>query len=636
MQYVVAALATSSIYALIALGITLTYGVARIMNVAHALMFLLSAFLTAELVDRGWPFLLAAVGAMVAVSAVGAAIYLLLLDRVRERPYSSLVVSLGLVVLGEAVFQVVWGLDVHGIDGLLSETRTVGGVSFAIGSAVTVGMTLVVLALMAFVFFRTEAGRSMRAVAENPATAALLGIRARRVALVVFVFGTAMAALAGSLIGTFIPFSSASADGFVLKAFAIAIVGGLGSPVGALVASALFATAEIVPVAMGHANWSLSLVFLVMVVVLLVRPGGLFSRPTGHHADHDALPSRRVPPRDRRSVILGLAVLSACIAGLLVLPSIVGVLSFQGLATYGVCLAIAAYSVWIPLHFLGVSSIAHAALVGVGAYVAAIAVTRWDISFWMQILLACAFCGVLALVMALFAMRLDSLPSVAIVTLALGGLVVSLIGNLPDLTGGVNGYVVAKPLVLFGHEYGVASADGPSYRFGILTVAVIMVGIWVAWRTRWGNTLLAVRDNASLAESVGFNTYLLKVGVFALSGVLAGIAGVMYGYYSRFLEPPTFDANLSISLLLAVLLGGSASIYGPLIGVAILVFLPYLSPLDGEADLVIYGAALILIATFAPNGIAEVLRPSRLFDAVRIYRSSRRFAGASAKVVVNS
>jgi branched-chain amino acid transport system permease protein len=254
----------------------------------------------------------------------------------------------------------------------------------------------------------------------------------------------------------------------------------------------------------------------------------------------------------------------------------------------------------------------------------------------MQIVLACAFCGGLALVMALFAMRLDSLPSVAIVTLALGGLVVSLIGNLPDLTGGVNGYVVAKPLVLFGHEYGVASADVPSYRFGILTVAAIMVGIWVAWRTRWGNTLLAVRDNASLAESVGFNSYLLKVGVFSLSGILAGIAGVMYGYYSRFLAPPTFDANLSISLLLAVLLGGSASVYGPLIGVSIFVFLPYLSPLDGEADLAIYGAALIIIATFAPNGIADLLRPSRAVEEVRLLLRSRQRRGTSAKVVVHS
>jgi branched-chain amino acid transport system permease protein len=509
-------------------------------------------------------------------------------------------------------------------------------VSFTIGSAVTVGMALVVLLLMAYVFFRTEAGRSMRAVAENPATAALLGIRARRVAFVVFVAGTAMAALAGSLIGTFIPFSSASADVFILKAFAIAIVGGLGSPIGTLVASAIFATAETVPVAIGHANWSTSLVFLVMVVVLVIRPGGLFSRPVGHHrADHDSLSTRRPQPRDRLSAIRGISGLGVFIVFLLLLPSIVGDPTFLGLSTYGVCLVIAAYSVWIPLHFLGVASIAQAALVGVGAYAAAIALAHWDINFWLQILLACACCGVLALLLALVAMRLDSLPSVAIVTLALGGLVVSLIGNLPSLTGGVNGEVVTKPFVLFGHEYGVADSDLPSYRFGVVVVAAIMFGIWVAWRTRWGNTLLAVRDNASLAESMGFNSYLLKVAVFSLSGVLAGIAGVMYDYYSRFLEPPTFDANLSISLLLAVLLGGSASVYGPLIGVSIFVFLPYVSPLQGEADLAIYGAALIVIATFAPNGIADLLRPSRAGDLVRAF-NSRRDVSATSNAVANT
>src|ERR1044072_2251730 len=117
MQYVVAVFATSSIYALIALGITLTYGVARIMNVAHALMFLLSAFITAGLVDHGWPFVLATLASIVLVSAVGAVVYLLLLDRMRERPYSSLVISLGLVVMGEALFHYFWGLDVQRIAG---------------------------------------------------------------------------------------------------------------------------------------------------------------------------------------------------------------------------------------------------------------------------------------------------------------------------------------------------------------------------------------------------------------------------------------------------------------------------------------------------------------------------------------
>ncbi len=624
MQYIVAILATSSIYALISMGITLTYGVARIMNVAHALMFLLSAFLTAELVSHGWPFLLATLGSVVAVSFLGACIYLLLLDRVRERPYTSLVISLGLVVMGEALYQVIWGLNVYRITGLLSETRTIGSVSFTIGSAVTVVVALVVLAIMAFVFFRTEAGRSMRAVAENPATAALLGIRARRVAFVVFVSGTAMAALAGSLIGTFIPFSSSSGDDYVLKSFAIAIVGGLGSPIGAVVASVIFATAETVPVAAGHANLSTTLLYLVMVVVLIARPGGLFGRSGSGHSEHDALPARRPLRKDRAGVILGAGTLAACVVGLFVLPIVFSDPTFQSLLTYAICLAIAAYSVWIPLHFLGVASIAHAALMGVGAYVAAITITRWDIDFWLQLLLACVACGVIALALSAVAMRLNSLPSVAIVTLALGSLVVALIGNFKHLTGGVNGYVLTKPLSLFGHTYGVTDAGVPAYRFSLVVVALIMFGIWFAWRTRWGSTLLAVKDNAGLVESVGFNSYLLKVLVFSASGVLAGIAGLMYAYYSRFLEPPSFDANLSIDLLLAVLLGGAASLYGPLIGIAVFVFFPHVSPLDGNASLAIYGALLIVIASFAPNGIADLLRPSRAQDLLRLLRRRPR------------
>jgi branched-chain amino acid transport system permease protein len=605
MQYVIAALATASVYALISMGITLIYGVARIMNVAHALMFLLSAFLTVELVHRHWPYLLATLASMAMVTVLGGVVYMVFFDRVRDRPYRSLVVSLGLVVMGEALLHSVWGVNIFHIEGLLSETRSVNGVSFTIGSVASVLVAVVLMGMLAVVLRHTASGRAMRAVAENPAVASLLGIRARQVSFAVFLGGTAMAALAGSLIGTFIPFSSASSDVFVLKAFAIAIVGGLGSPVGAVAASVLFAVAEIVPIAAGKAQWSVTALYLVMVVVLVTRPAGLFGRAGGPHSTaNEGLPAPRHSPTTRWSTTRSLTLLVACIAILAALPEFTSSSSLHGLGSYAMGLAIVAYAVWIPLHFLGISSLAHAALCGVGAYAAAIEMQHWQASIWVQLGTSAACCAVVALALGLVSMRLASLPSVAIVTLALGGLVVSLLSNLVSVTGGVSGVTVLKPLVLGGRQYGPADSDLPTYWLGLGFIAVLMFGVWSFGRHRWGNTLLAIRDNSSLAESVGFNTYRLKVIVFTASGLLAGVSGVLYAYFSRFLEPGTFDSSLAINLLLAVLLGGVGSLYGPLIGVSIFVFLPYVSPLSGDASLVLYGAVLVAVASLAPAGIA--------------------------------
>lgn len=616
LQYVVAALATASIYALISMGITLVYGVARIMNVSHAILFVLSSFFTYELVHRGWPFVLAAAASLVAVTILGGLIYLLVFDRVRDRPYNSLVISLGLVVIGEATLHLVWDVDVYRIDGWLSRTGSVGGVHFSYGAIASVIVAVLVMIGLAVVLRGTEVGRAMRAVAENPGAARLLGIRSRRVSAGIFMAGTALAALAGSLIGTFVPFSSGSSDVFVLKAFAIAIVGGLGSPVGAVVASALFAAAEIVPVSQGYAQWSQPALFLVMVVVLSIRPSGLFGKGSDAHAADDHLPAATSGRGGRLATSRSLGTLAAAVVVLFVLPYLTSSDKLHGLGAYALCLVIAAIAVWVPLHFVAVPSLAHAALFGIGAYTAAIEMQHWDVNIWVQLVTAAACCLVAALVLGVIAMRSTSLPSIAIITLALGGLVVSVISNLTSVTGGLAGLTIVRPLSIFGTDYGPRNSDTAIYRIALVVVAVMLLLAWLLRRSRIGKQLLASRDSAPLAEAIGLNTYLLRVGVFTVSGLFVGFGGVLYAYFSLFVEPTAFDNSLAIDLLLVVLLGGAVSIYGPLIGVAILVFLPEVTSLDGDASRILYGAVLVLIASFTPAGIASWADP-------RLWRRAR-------------
>lgn len=621
LQYTVAAAATASIYSLISVGITMIYGVARLMNVAHAMMFLLAAFVTAELVGRGWLYAPAAVAAIVLVTAIGTVIYFVVFDRVRDRPFSSLIVSLGLVVVADAVLHLIWGIDVYRIRGLLSQAHSVGGVSFTTGGVVTIAVTLAIVATLTVVFRRTAAGRVLRAVAENPQMATILGVKARSVTAIVFVAGTAMAALAGALVGTFVPFSTSSAGTFVLKAFAIAIVGGLGSPLGALAASALFATAEIVPIATGHAQWSTSVLFLTLIAVLLLRPQGLFGRRTPAGAHDDGL--QRLDSEHRQSSRRRRTMFALVAAALFAAPLLTSNRSTEGLLAYSMGLVVLAFSVWVPLRFLGVPSLGHAALFGSGAYIAAIAMKDGDLSLGYQIVLAMVGGAVFALLMAVIAMRVSGLSSIAIITLALGGFLVTLLSNLVSITGGVSGLTATKPLRLANTTYAPADSDIALYYLGFAMVLISLgVGLWLT-RSRSGKALMAIRDSQILAEALGYNTYLAKVVVFGLSGAGAGLAGVLFVYYGRYLEPNMFGDTLAINVLLAVLLGGATSLYGPVVGVLLYVFLPDLLPFSSAANQMVYGLFLVGIAIVSPGGMTSW--PTQIRRSIAaLARSARR------------
>lgn len=616
LQYTVAGAATASIYSLISVGITMIYGVARVMNVAHAMMFLLGAFLTAELVGRGWLYGPAAIVSIIVVTAIGAVLYTVLFARLLDRPFGSLIVSLGLVVVADAILHRIWGVDVYRINGALSTSHRVNGVSFTTGGVVTIGVTLVLVAALTAVFRLTAAGRTLRAVAENPGTSTILGVRAGRVTASVFVGGTAMAALAGALVGTFIPFSTASAGTFVLKAFAIAIVGGLGSPLGALVASALFAAVEIVPIAAGHAQWSPSMLFLALVAVLLVRPHGLFGRRGSATAHDDVLPDEVTPRRAHSGVRAQIGVL-VTLGLLAAAPLLTTSNSTEGLLAYAVGLLVVAYAVWVPLRFLGVPSLGHAAIFGVGAYTGIIAMKDWELGLGYQLLLASCAGGIVALAMAAIAMRAKGLASVAIITLALGGLLVSLIANLVSITGGVSGVTATAPLQIGPTTFSLTDSDVALYYLGLVFVAITVTALlWFA-RSGRGKSLIAVRDSQLLSESLGYNSYLVKVVVYAVSGAAAGLAGVLYLYYSRYLEPVKFGDTLEINLLLAVLLGGATSLYGPMFGVCLFVFLPEVLPFSSSTNQMVYGLLLVAIASSSPGGIASWPRRLRALTSIR-------------------
>lgn len=607
-QYVVAGLTTASIYSLVSLGLTMMYGVARVLNVANAMMFGLAAFAALELVNRGVPFVLAALLAVAAVLVLGLATYLLFFRRQLERPFSALVISLGLVVVMQAVMIAVWGLDINRIPTPLSGTVTIGSLTVVKGAIVTIVVAAALTTALFVVLRQTALGRAMRAVQEDPETAQLLGIRTQTVIISVFLIGTALAAIGGVLVGTFIPFTGDSATSYSIKAFVIAIVGGLGRPVGAVVASLLVATAETVPAAIGLASWSPAFLYGSLVLILLFRPKGLFGT-FGH--DHGASMGEEDPgaiagdehdTRRGRPWVVIAAVAGTVVVFNLLAPSIFHDAALRGTGAHAVALVLLAYAVWMPLHFIGVASIGHVAIWGAAAYATVIGTQEWEIGLLPRFVVAMVVGVVLAAAVASVTMRVRGLVSAAAVTLGLAGLIVNVLGNL-EVTGGTTGLTFVAPLELFGVEYSPQDTDIMVYSIGSVLIGAVIVAMWLLQRSRVGRRMLAVRDAETLAASLGMSTYRVKVAGFAASGVVVGAASVLYVHYNRYIDPSLFHDTVAINVLLAVIVGGSTYLMGPLVGALLLAFLPELLPFDGVMNRAVYGMVVVLIATFANDGL---------------------------------
>jgi branched-chain amino acid transport system permease protein len=270
-------------YALIAIGLTLIFGVMRIIQYAHGEMFMLGAFTlyywNAEFGLPYWPG--------VAVSAVviflfGAFLQIVLFRRLHGKNILySLAVSLGLVLIISSSGQILFGTTVKGIPSAVS-----GGVLFA-GTylsyermVISVVSAALILALWFFLRFTTT-GLAIRAVAEDPDTSALQGIRTSRIHWIAFGLGSSMAAIAGCMMGTLL--SIVPTMGFLatIKAFMIVIMGGLGSVLGAVVGGLILGMIDSVVTTTISSDIALILSFVVIFLVLVFRPSGLF----GQHWD---------------------------------------------------------------------------------------------------------------------------------------------------------------------------------------------------------------------------------------------------------------------------------------------------------------------------------------------------------------
>ncbi|MBA2450050.1 MAG: branched-chain amino acid ABC transporter ATP-binding protein/permease [Chloroflexi bacterium] len=294
---------------------------------------------------------------------------------------------------------------------------------------------------------------------------------------------------------------------------------------------------------------------------------------------------------------------------------------------------IAAIGLNLLVGYQGQVSLGHGGLFAVGAYASALLATRLGMPVWVDFVLAAAIAGLVGALLALPTLRAKG-PYLAMVTIAFSIVTFVVAQSWTDLTRGPEGIKNIPRPEWFGvrlsdvRTFRPLGEDGPQITgdvayFWVVALVALAVQIFAnnLLTGRWGRTINAVRQSEIASETVGVSVYRMKVGVFAVSAVLAGLSGALFAHQSGYIVSDTFTFNKSVELLVFVILGGARTLFGPVIGTTVLVILPEAlktlaaySILPAAAQpfvehyLLLYGALLILFLITMPNGMAGALR----------------------------
>ncbi len=603
-------LASASLLFLAALGLSLIFGVTRIVNFAHGSMTMLGAYVAATLYGALGGGVLGFWGgallAGLAVAALAVLIEVVILRRIYGAPeLLQLIATFGIVLVLKDVTLYVWGPEdilgprAPGLKGAIP----VFGKAFPTYDLLLLVLGPLFLLSIHLVLTRTLWGTRLRAATEDRDMAAALGIDQARLFTGVLALGGFLAGLAGALALPREPANLAMDLAIIADLFVVTVVGGLGSIGGAYVASILICVVKAWCIGLGDVNVlglqvsfsKLTLVaeFIVMAVVLILRPWGLFGQepPVQRVAATAVLALPTPGPRALKAVAFAGA-------ALLLLPLVADRFTLV-LATDIIIFALFATSLGVLMGWGGMASFGHAAYFGAGAYAAALA-TKAGFPFALAFSMGPLFAALLALVFGWFCVRLSGV-SLAMLTLAFAQITWAVAFQWDGITGGSNGLVGVWPPNLL-------AAKTSYYAFTLLLLGAAIVGTWSLAHTPFGYLLRAARDSRLRAEALGVDVRRIQWGAFVLSGALAGLAGAAYVFSKGSLSPDTLSIPRSMDALVMVLLGGVQTLVGPAVGALVFVGLqdwitravPYWQAL--------LGATVIALTLVFPQGVVGTLR----------------------------
>ena len=593
---------------LVGAGLSLIFGVTRIVNFAHGSFYMLGIYIAYTLIDRVgggawfWPSLLVAA---LAVGVIGALVEMLLLRRIYRAPeLFQLLATFALMLVIKDAALWIWGPEdllgprAPGFTGAVD----ILGRRFPTYDLFLIVVGPVVLGLLWLLLTKTRWGTLVRAATQDREMVGALGVNQAWLFTAVFALGTMLAGLGGALQLPREPANLGLDLSTVGDAFVVVVVGGLGSIPGAYVAALLIAEVKAICVGIGtvdlmgftfsFSKLTLVVEFLVMAVVLVARPWGLMGRPQA--VTRSAAPAEAPLRLADRPLKIAAAVL---LVALLAWPFITA--SSPYLTVLAIDLLTATLFA-VSLHFImgpaGMHSFGHAAYFGLGAYGAALLVRSIGLPMELALLLSPFVAVMGAIVFGWFCVRLSGVY-LAMLTLAFSQIVWSVVFQWDEFTGGSNGLTGVWPAPWL--------SDKRAYYY--LTLVLVIVGTLAIRRalfSPFGFAMRAGRDSPLRADAIGIDVKRVQWVAFVVAALFAGLAGGLYAFSKGSISPDTISVSRSVDGLVMVLLGGLQTLSGPIVGAVTFTWLQDAVARNTDYWRALLGGIILLLVLVFPQGIA--------------------------------
>ena len=609
-------LASASSLFLVAAGLSLIFGVSRIVNFAHGSFFMVGIYIAYSLVTQFshligfWPAILAAA---LCVGVLGALVEMTLMRRIYRAPeLFQLLATFALVLVIKDAVLWFWGPEEllgPRAPGFTSAIEILGR-RFPTYDLLLIVVGPVLLGILWLLLNRTRWGVYVRAATQDREMVSALGVNQAWLFTGVFALGALLAGLGGALQLPREPASLEMDLHIIGSAFVVVVVGGMGSIPGAFIAALLIAEIKAICIWLGvvdilgfevsFSKLTLVVEFLVMAVVLMLRPWGLLGRPqppTRHTAYAEA-PMRSASAWGKRFWIL-------LVALLILLPWLT--LQSPYVTILSIDLLVAALFA-ASLHFImgpgGMHSFGHAAYFGLGAYAAALLLKFAGVPMVWALLLAPLVAALGAAVFGWFSVRLSGVY-LAMLTLAFAQITWAIVFQWDGFTGGSNGLTGVWPAAWL--------SDKKHYYW--LTLALVVLSVWMLRRmlhAPFGYAMRASRDSSLRAGAIGLEVKRLQWLGFIIAGSFAGLAGALFAFSKGSISPEVLHVSKSVDGLVMVLLGGIQTLAGPLVGALSFTWLHDTVARNTEYWRAMLGGIILLLVLLFPEGIAGAAR--RLFS----------------------
>ncbi len=634
-QQIVNGLALGSVYALLAIGFSMIYGILRMMNFAHGDIYAFSTIFIAAMLGSGMPVLPALV-----VGIVTGAVVAVLVERICYRPLRfadrsvSMIPALGVAFVLRNASEYFWGVRPSPFPLLFGqEGINVGGVNFPVAGFLVLAVALGSMALFSVFLRYTRLGQGIMLVAQDIPTSTLMGVPVNRTVVLVYALGGALGVVGGILYGSIygVAFPAMGFAG-TIKAFVAAVVGGIGNLAGALVAGLFLGVVETLVVVYGADLVGLppgyrdAVAFVILIIFLLYRPTGLMG--TRVAASEVGTVSRGVSATRRKAALFGklgvppwcfhTAVVSLAVA----VPHIVTDPYLIRIANLIMMYGIAVLGMNLVLGYCGQFHFGQAGFMAIGAYTTALLMLNWNVNFLVALVASGVLSFLFGLLVGTPTLRIRS-DYLALVTFAFAEIVRLVLVN-SEFTRGPMG-LPGIPLPAVG---GLVLQDNVAFYYYALVLLILSYLFCVKiTRSFIGRAWKAIAEDETAAEAVGINTGRYKILAFGLACFFGGLAGSYMASFMRFVAPNSFTVDQSVLVLIMLVIGGLGNLPGSLLGAAVMIGAVELLRPISEFRIAFIGLLMLLIPVFRPQGLFSGGWPG-------IVRIKRRAAGWPARALI--